>query len=133
MSAQIRFFKFQKELFELPIHKNESSMKDLHKFLDYIWKDIALRKPKPTLAAGDGLKITSTGAYASYEQGGRIVLARHHRCKILLLHELSHYIANDPPPYHGPKFFKVYKSLLTNYMPKEVSRAAIELSKTHQL
>ena len=112
MKPHRRFRKFESELFSLPVHP-ECSMSCLRNFLQRVWLSYGCNKVCPTVVAGRGSVFG--GGLSSYEQGGRIVLARQHRCKIVLLHEVAHYIANDPPPYHGQKFFAVYRELLFKY------------------
>lgn len=56
------------------------------------------------------------GDWASYNEGGRIALARHHRNPVVLLHELAHWIQGDRGKPHGPAFLRTYFSLLVRYL-----------------
>ena len=65
----------------------------------------------PEVRAGRGIPFT--GTLASYSMGRLIVLARHHRDKVVLLHELTHALG---PSTHGRRFQNLYAELLERYL-----------------
>lgn len=105
---------FETRLFALPIHGQEQPMAALRRFGHRVWRREGRTDAPPAIVGGRG-EPCSTGGLVSYAQGHRIVLARHQRHRLLVLHELAHVLANDPPPYHGPQFLRVYRRLLVNY------------------
>lgn len=90
----------------------------LQRLAGYVWASESVQRPAPRVVAGrgtpaDGLAGGSTG-YTSYEQAGKIVLARTQRNVSVLLHELAH--AMHPRGYHhGPAWLATYKRLLVRY------------------
>lgn len=65
----------------------------------------------PTITAGAG--VSWGGQATSYCEGfTEIVIARHHRTVLVLLHELTHALG---PCVHGPKFVRLYFYLLRKY------------------
>ena len=65
----------------------------------------------PTVIAGDGIRWQ--GEWCSYCLGrSKIVLARHHRDRIVLLHELTHALG---PVTHGKRFQNLFAELLARY------------------
>lgn len=132
MKAQRKFRRFEDDFFSLQIHGTEQTMTQLRRFLRKVCKEIKLTKPVPTMVAGQGLPVAE-GGYTSYEMDGRIVLARHQRMRVIVLHELAHYIAQDPAPYHGTKFFRVYRSLLLRFSPLNTAAYADTLTHAYNL
>ena len=108
------FTKFETALFALPIHKGACAMAPLRRLAARVWRAEGIAAPLPRIVAGRGVE-RSGAALASYCQGDYIVLSRHQRCPTILLHELAHAIAQDPPPYHGLEFIKLYCRLLVKY------------------
>ena len=65
----------------------------------------------PTVIAGDGIRWQ--GEWCSYCLGrSKIVLARHHRDRIVLLHEMTHALG---PVTHGKRFQNLFAELLERY------------------
>lgn len=52
------------------------------------------------------------GGLTSFCQRKRIELARHHRRKLVLLHEMAHWLGHND---HGPRFMRTYIYLLCRY------------------
>ena len=89
----------------------ERSMGFLRKIAIRVWRTHGNGKRMPAITAGRG---TPHGhSLASYCIGFTvIVLARHHRTILVLLHELTHALG---PCQHGPRFVKTYFPLLQKY------------------
>lgn len=76
-----------------------------------VWRAEAPGRPLPRIRAGRG--VSSGGALSSYCEGySEIVLARHHRTPLVLLHELTHALG---PATHGARFVRRYFGLLWRY------------------
>jgi hypothetical protein len=97
---------FQHSL-DLPMGKLRSWARD-------IWKKECLRKPMPKIVGGRG--IWDTNKYASFSQGDLIVLARQHRSKLILLHEICHYLGRESEMDHGLAFQDRYAGLFFKHL-----------------
>lgn len=77
-----------------------------------VWREQARAgRAVPSVTASAGCR--SGGRFTSYCLGfSEIVLARHHRNLLVLLHELTHALG---PCTHGPKFVRLYFRLLQRY------------------
>lgn len=84
----------------------------LKKLAERVWKKEAPQgRRMPEIRGLDGLRYG--GRFTSYCMGFTdIVIARHHRNVLVLLHELTHALG---PCHHGEKFVKVYFRLLNKY------------------
>ena len=104
----------------------DASMGVLRRFARKVWREHGPKHRKtPTIAAGRGTE--HCGLLTSYCHGRtRIVLARQHRSRGVVLHELVHAIG---PFTHGERFAKVYMTLLKCY----AGRAWPELIETARL
>ena len=95
----------------------DTPIKTLRRFARKVWIECApLNKQgrMPAVVAGRG--TPHGGMLTSYCLGfNRIVLARQHRSKDIVLHELVHALG---PITHGERFAKVYMRLLERYLPK---------------
>lgn len=69
------------------------------------------RAARLTVVAGAGWRC---GGWTSYYSESRIVLARHHRCRLILLHEMAHWLT-PKSGNHGPEFMRTYMYLLCKY------------------
>lgn len=67
-----------------------------------VWNVEAPNRTIPHIVAGSRMRY-------SYCCGNNIVLARHHRTILVLLHELTHALG---PCVHGPRFIRLYFRLL---------------------
>ncbi len=84
----------------------------LRRFAARVWELEKPKRPGPTpeIMAGTGTK--QSGRYLSYCQGHRIVLARHERNRLVLLHELIHAVGFTT---HGVGFRKRYFKVLHRF------------------
>lgn len=71
-------------------------------------------KPLPHIVAGKGVRYMNE--YMSFFQGDLIVLSRHQRNKLVLLHEICHYLGSSRELDHGPTFQNRYARLLFEYI-----------------
>ena len=87
-------------------------MEYLRRLAKRVWDNEAPKGRKfPSIKAGDGLQWG--GRFTSYCMGfTEIVIARHHRTVLVLLHELTHALG---PCQHGRKFVELYFKLLEKY------------------
>jgi hypothetical protein len=87
-------------------------IEELRKLADRVWAaEAPAGRHKPMISAAPGVKMN--GRFTSYCEGFKtIVLARHHRNVLVLLHELTHALG---PCLHGPKFIRRYFPLLAKY------------------
>ena len=87
-------------------------MEYLRRLAKRVWASEAPQGRKfPSITAADGLQWG--GRLTSYCMGfTEIVIARHHRTVLVLLHELTHALG---PCQHGEKFVKLYFKLLEKY------------------
>lgn len=89
----------------------DTPMAALRRLARRVWRAEAIGRPMPEIVAGDG-EIYG-GQRTSYCLGySRIVLARHHRTPLVLLHELTHALG---PSTHGRAFVRLYFRLLWRY------------------
>jgi len=89
----------------------ERSMAFLRALARRVWRACGNGRALPSINAGAGLRWQ--GRLTSYCAGfTEIVLARHHRNIVVLLHELTHALG---PCLHGPKFIRVYFPLLQRF------------------
>lgn len=67
----------------------------------------------PSIVAGDGIQVEGYHAASFYDTTfNRIVLARHHRTRTILAHEMTHALGYDN---HDERFIRKYFALLANY------------------
>ncbi len=91
--------------------RHSASMRTLRRLAHRVWHEHG-KGSCPEIKAGRGIPFT--GTLASYCMGRRlIVLARHHRDKVVLLHELTHALG---PVTHGRRFQNLYAELLERYL-----------------
>ena len=89
-----------------------ASMGALRSLALRVWRDYGRGNRPPAVIAGRG--IPSNGSLASYCLGSTvIVLARNHRDRVVLLHELTHALG---PVTHGNRFQNLYLELLERYL-----------------
>lgn len=89
----------------------ERSIGELRRIARRVWRTVGTSRQLPTIRAGDGCRFG--GRWTSYCTGfTEIVLARHHRNVLVLLHELTHALG---PCTHGARFLTVYFDLLQRY------------------
>ena len=91
----------------LPISK-------LRNWAKNIWEEECPKKPMPKIVAGRGIRYMNE--YMSFSQKNLIVLSRHQRNKLILLHEMCHCFGTDREIDHGPTFQNRYATLLFKYM-----------------
>lgn len=106
-------YKFEQRLSPVPRRMaNETSMAALRRFAERIWRDEGCTKPLPRIFAGRGIR--SEGGWTSCFMTGHyyIVLARQHRCRLILLHELCHAMGYYG---HGWQFVRHMQYLLVRY------------------
>lgn len=75
-----------------------------------VWRGEGARGKPPVVVAGRGIACSS--GLTSYNEGRRIELARHHRAKLVLIHEMVHFFSYGS---HGPRFMRMYAYLLVRY------------------
>lgn len=88
----------------------ECSIKTLRKLARRIWSTYCGRVPCPAVVAGRGMKRNNS--LLSYSEGGRVVLSRNMRNRVMLCHELAHELG---PSTHGWRFQNLYADLLDRY------------------
>lgn len=90
-------------------------MAQLQRLAVRVWLDVGRTTPPPRVVAGSGMPWgTLYVGWTSYEQGGRIVLARHQRNMAVLLHEVAHAL-HPRGIAHGPRFMKTWIGLCVQY------------------
>ena len=102
------------EYFEFADERNIGTLtlSECRSFVQFIWADMFFRDPAPIVCDGRG-----HGDARLYD--GKIHLPKWSRNKIIILHELAHYITDlfDEPDSrnHAGKFMKVYLLLMAKY------------------
>lgn len=85
-------------------------MATLRRLARRVWKEMGLG-PMPIIVAGEGFRRPRL---SYYQEGGRIVMARNQRTRVVLLHELAHALGDDVT--HGRAFQNRYADLLGRYL-----------------
>lgn len=123
-----RLYSFEVERLKDPSLNRIRRIEPLRVFAERVWLS---EKPRncsriPQIVAGDG--YYQSGRYLSYCEGRwRIVLARHERNRLVLLHELIHALGYGT---HGVRFRRRYLSVLKRYGGRlnAETRHALEVS-----
>lgn len=91
----------------------DAPMRELRALARRIWRDRGRRGNRcPLVIAGRGVRFG--GQWCSYCLGfSLIVLARHHRNRVVLIHEMTHALG---PMTHGNRFQNLYAELLEQYL-----------------
>jgi hypothetical protein len=98
--------------FERWLDAPREPMAALRRLAARIWRDYGGSRKLPRIVAGRGTRYN--GRCYSYCLGnGLIVLARHHRERITVIHELTHALG---PRTHGTRFQNLYAELLMGYL-----------------
>lgn len=108
-------YRVENELLKYNAYANaDMSMKDLRAIAKTIWRAEGPHGRKlPNIVAGRGIKDRKKDTLQSFCEGySEIVLARHQRTILVLLHELTHAIG---PRLHKAKFIRTYFPLLQRY------------------
>lgn len=103
-------------LFEstLGLGEVEEPIAQLRALARRVWRAESGRRDRcPEVVAGRGYAWPSGGLSSYCEGRRRIVLARHQRCRKILLHELAHALG---PTTHGRRFQDRYAHLLLRYL-----------------
>ena len=90
----------------IPISKFVDSS-ELRKLLKRVAKDYNVKEPR--------LRFPKNGNH-SYCLGDKIAIVKKHKKKLILLHEMAHYIQGDRGHDHGPAFVRRYIELLKRYL-----------------
>ena len=99
--------------FEDQLPRRPAGIRSLRRLARRIWRAYHRRGNRcPAVIAGRG--IPSNGTLASYCLGyTEIVLARQHRNRMVLIHEMTHALG---PRTHGIRFQNLYAELLDRYL-----------------
>ena len=123
-----RLYSFEVERLRDPRLNKIESIRSLKALAERVWEQEkpAHCKRRPVIVAGQGVK--QNGRYLSYCEGRwRIVLARHERNRLVLLHELVHSLGYGT---HGVRFRKRYLNILRTHGGKlnAQTRSALAVS-----
>lgn len=117
--ATRKLYHFERRYIEVVLAGVDEPMEDLQALAWAVWHDHTdHRRTLPDVVAGRG--IPATGRFVSFQMGQRIELARHQRNRIVLLHEMAHWLTPLSKLDHGPAFCRTYFMLLGFYMNAEV-------------
>ena len=99
--------------FEGELPARDTPIRRLRALIRRIWRENTGRRDTcPVVLAGRGTPFG--GQLASYCHGrARIVLARHHRSRVVAIHEVVHALG---PVTHGRRFQNRYADLLARYL-----------------
>lgn len=120
-----------------PLSKRYAEMPELEAFVKRVAARSTLLRWYPELArpirVGDGRMRRRAGG----DRYG-IYMPRWSRCTYVILHELSHMIAerkfgSDVVPWHGPEFCRIYGNLVGNVMGQEAWRTLRASFKKHRV
>lgn len=109
-----RMYRFEGSLPKNRKLHNELPIKKLRELAYQVAADYDREPPK--VVAGNGVPSADGSTLCSYSAGPRIELARHHRCKLILLHELAHWLSGRDKIIHGPAFSERYFELVEKYI-----------------
>jgi len=87
---------------------------ELRSWAEDIWRKEGFQRPIPKIVAGRGIRYMDE--YMSFSQGDLIVLSRQQRNRLILLHEICHYLGSDRELDHGPAFQNRYAVLFSKYI-----------------
>jgi len=79
-----------------------------------IWKKERPLKSMPKIVAGKGIRYLNE--YMSFSENNLIVLSRHQRNRLVLLHEICHYLGTNHELDHGPVFQDRYATMFFKYL-----------------
>jgi hypothetical protein len=89
-------------------------MDELRAWARNFWKKECPSKPMPKIVAGQGIRYLNE--YMSFSEKDLIVLSRHQRNKLVLLHEICHYLGSNHELDHGPIFQDRYATMFFKHL-----------------